>query len=88
MVIDCSHVYGADFTAAKVRPQKFNKNRRNLFFQVIESLSHDFVQRKQPLFFYNLKESVVSVFEGLQPKEFIAFYEHDDLDSLIQGAFK
>lgn len=52
--------------------------------QVIESLSRDFVQRKQPLLFYNLKASVVSVFEGLQPLEFVTFYEHDDLDALLQ----
>ncbi|EEB12661.1 sulfate transporter, putative [Pediculus humanus corporis] len=68
VVIDCSHIYGADFTAAKV----------------IESLSRDFVQRKQPLLFYNLKASVVSVFEGLQPEEFVTFYEHDDLDELLR----
>ncbi|KAK6643074.1 hypothetical protein RUM43_004577 [Polyplax serrata] len=68
VVIDCSHIYGADFTAAKV----------------IESLSRDFVLRKQPLLFYNLKSSVFSVFEGLQPQEFVTFYEHDDVDELLR----
>jgi len=49
VVIDCSHIYGADFTAAKV----------------ISSMVADFAQRQQPLFFYNLQSRVAQVFEGL-----------------------
>lgn len=49
VVIDCTHIYGADFTAAKV----------------VETLLKDFNQRKQPLLFFNLKPSVCSVFEGV-----------------------
>ncbi|XP_055380999.1 sodium-independent sulfate anion transporter [Condylostylus longicornis] len=48
VVIDCSHIYGADFTAAKV----------------ISTLVDDFGSRKQKIFFYNLKPHVSSVFEG------------------------
>lgn len=49
LVIDCTHIYGADFTAAKV----------------IETLLKDFNARRQPLLFYNLKPSVCGVFEGV-----------------------
>ncbi|XP_039290950.1 sodium-independent sulfate anion transporter isoform X3 [Nilaparvata lugens] len=67
VVIDCSHIYGADFTAAKV----------------IEILTQDFSKRKQPLFFYNLKPSVVAVFEGVQPKDFVVYYNDHQLDHLL-----
>ncbi|XP_026850450.1 sodium-independent sulfate anion transporter [Drosophila persimilis] len=49
VVIDCTHIYGADFTAAKV----------------ISTMVMDFAQRQQPLFFYNLQPRVAQVFEGL-----------------------
>jgi len=69
VVIDCSHIYGADFTAAKV----------------VECITQDFSIRKQPLFFYNLKRSVVAVFSGLQPKDFVVYYSEDELDNLIRA---
>lgn len=68
VVIDCSHIYGADFTAAKV----------------IESLTQDFSRRGQTLFFYNLKPSVVAVFEGLQPQDFHVYYNEAELDDLLK----
>lgn len=49
VVIDCTHIYGADFTAAKI----------------IESLVSAFSARQQQLIFYNLKPSVGQVFEGV-----------------------
>lgn len=49
VVIDCTHIYGADFTAAKV----------------ISTMVMDFEQRHQPLIFYNLQPRVAQVFEGL-----------------------
>lgn len=48
VVIDCTHIYGADFTAAKA----------------IEILLQDFHSRSQPIFFLNLKPTVAEVFEG------------------------
>lgn len=69
VVIDCSHVYGADYTAATV----------------IETLTKDFAARNQLLFFYNLKPSVSSVFEGLSPKEFIVYYNEEELDELLRS---
>jgi len=68
VVIDCSHVYGADFTAAKV----------------IEMLTKDFSDRGQALFFYNLKPSVVDVFRGVKPKELVFYYNKKELDRLLQ----
>lgn len=49
VVIDCTHIYGADFTAAKV----------------VETLLKDFDNRKQQILFFNLKPSVCAVFEGV-----------------------
>ncbi|CAG9827138.1 unnamed protein product, partial [Diabrotica balteata] len=67
VVIDCSHIYGADFTAATV----------------IETLTSDFAARDQIIFFFNLKPSVCSVFEGLSPKGFVVFYNGNELDDLL-----
>lgn len=73
VVIDCSHIYGADFTAARV----------------VESLTNDFATRQQPLFFYNLKPSVCTIFEGLKPIDFIVYYREDQLDDLLrESAYK
>lgn len=47
-------------------------------------LTQDFSKRGQALFFYNLKPSVVAVFEGVQPKDFITYYHRHDLDHLFQ----
>ncbi|ENN75939.1 hypothetical protein YQE_07474, partial [Dendroctonus ponderosae] len=68
VVIDCSHIYGADYTAATV----------------VETITKDFALRNQPLFFYNLKPSVSAVFEGLSPQDFVVYYDHDQLDDLLE----
>lgn len=49
VVIDCTHIYGTDYTAAIT----------------VEMLLKDFTIRKQTLIFFNLKPSVCSVFEGV-----------------------
>lgn len=54
VVIDSRHIQGVDFTAAKG----------------IKNLIDDFTNRKQPILFYNLKPSIVEIFQGVQPKEF------------------
>lgn len=48
VVVDCRFILGADFTAAKG----------------ISALINEFMLRKQPLYFYNLREEVVHVFKG------------------------
>lgn len=68
VVIDCSHIYGADYTAATV----------------VESLTADFASRNQLLLFFNLKPCVSSVFEGLSPKEFIVYYNKEEIDQLLK----
>lgn len=68
VVIDCTHIYGADFTAA----------------MVIETLTKDFRARGQPLFFYNVKPSVYSVFEGVEPTDFVVYYTEEALDKLLK----
>lgn len=50
VVIDCTCVYGADFTAAKA----------------IDMLLKDFRDRQQSIFFLNLKPSVAEIFEGAE----------------------
>jgi sodium-independent sulfate anion transporter 11 len=69
VVIDCSHIYGADYTSATV----------------IEALTRDFGARHQELLFYNLKPSVSSVFEGLSPKGFVAYYNEEEIDKLLKN---
>jgi sodium-independent sulfate anion transporter 11 len=54
---------------------------------VIECITQDFSARKQPLFFYNLKPSLVAVFKGLKPKDFVVYYSEDELDNLIRGGY-
>lgn len=110
VVIDCSHIYGADFTAAKVilsQPQvgeliyKVSLAHRlasrptkpqpplltGSLSQVIESLTQDFSRRGQTLFFYNLKPSVVAVFEGVQPQDFHVYYNEAELDDLLKSEY-
>ncbi|XP_017857091.1 PREDICTED: sodium-independent sulfate anion transporter-like [Drosophila arizonae] len=52
IVIDCTYIYAADFTAAKV----------------ISSMVADFRSRQQKIIFFNLKPSVASIFEGLNTR--------------------
>lgn len=68
VVIDASHIYGADFTAATV----------------MESLLKDFAARQQLLFFYNLKPSICTLFESLSPSEFVVYYQEQQLDELLK----
>lgn len=68
VVIDCSHVYGSDYTAATV----------------ITNITKDFSQRRQVLLFYNLKPSVCSIFEGLSPTDFVIFYNEEMLDQHLR----
>lgn len=68
VVIDARHIYGADFTAAKG----------------VKSLTEDFVKRKQPLLFYNLKPSVVEVFQGVRPGDLHYCRSEAELNDLLR----
>lgn len=68
VVLECTHIYSADYTAAKI----------------IEQLTADFHARGQPLYFYNLKPSVCSIFEAVaKPEHFVVFYEDEELERLL-----
>ncbi|KDR24301.1 sodium-independent sulfate anion transporter-like isoform X2 [Zootermopsis nevadensis] len=69
VVIDSRHIQGADFTAAKG----------------IKSLIEDFVKRNQPILFYNLKPSIVEIFQGVQPKDFKYCRNESELNELLRG---
>ncbi|XP_075231067.1 sodium-independent sulfate anion transporter-like [Lycorma delicatula] len=69
VVIDSRHVQCADFTAAKG----------------VKSLIDDFVKRNQPLLFYNLKPSVVEVFQAVQPVKFLHCQTEMELYDLLKG---
>ncbi|KAF2899319.1 hypothetical protein ILUMI_06855 [Ignelater luminosus] len=68
VVIDARHIQGADFTAAKG----------------VKSLIEDFVKRKQPILFYNLKPSVISIFQGVQPRDFVYCQTYIELNELLK----
>lgn len=68
VVIDARHIQGADFTAARG----------------IKSLIEDFHKRKQPILFYNLKPSVISTFQGVQPRDFIYCETYFELNELLK----
>ncbi|KAL3273824.1 hypothetical protein HHI36_015252 [Cryptolaemus montrouzieri] len=68
VVIDAKHIQAADFTAAKG----------------IKSLIDDFHKRSQPIFFFNLKPSVSSIFQGVGPKEFVHCNTYEELNRLLQ----
>lgn len=68
VVIDATHVYGADFTTATV----------------IDSLINDFNQRGQLLLFYNLKPSICDLFEQVSAAQFVVYYEEQQLDHLLK----
>lgn len=67
VVIDCTHIYGTDFTAATV----------------VQAVTKDFAARDQLLFFYNLKPSACVIFQGLDPVDFVVFYHEEQIDELL-----
>ncbi|KAK9883788.1 hypothetical protein WA026_001983 [Henosepilachna vigintioctopunctata] len=68
VVIDAKHIQAADFTTAAG----------------IKSLIDDFHSRSQPIVFYNLKPSVLSIFQGVGPKAFIHCNSYLELNRLLQ----
>lgn len=60
VVLDCTYIYAADYTAAKV----------------ISSMVGDFRRMRQKIIFFNLKPSVVSIFEGLNTRLVLCYNMH------------
>nr|XP_023026251.1 sodium-independent sulfate anion transporter-like [Leptinotarsa decemlineata] len=68
VVIDCRYILGADFTAAKG----------------ISSLINEFIMRKQPLFFLNVRKEVVSIFQEIIREDFKYFNSKEELEKIIE----
>ena len=69
VVIDCSYIYGADFTAANV----------------VGSLIKDFEMRKQLLVFLNLKASVGQIFDEIGSGLQVVYNEIGLDEAIFQG---
>ncbi|XP_045476525.1 sodium-independent sulfate anion transporter-like [Harmonia axyridis] len=68
VVIDCRFILGADFTAAKG----------------ISALIDEFSIRKQPLYFFNTREDVVTVFQGVLEEDFKYFKTMEQLEHSLK----
>lgn len=53
--------------------------------QGVKSLIDDFVNRNQPLLFYNVKPSVISIFQGVRPTEFNSCNTEQQLHEMLKG---
>lgn len=71
----------------------FVNSVNNLFFvfffllQGVKSLIDDFVRRSQPLVFYNVKPSVISIFQGVRPTEFNCCVTEQQLHERLKGIY-
>lgn len=63
VVLDCSHISSADFTAAKG----------------FKAMISDFRRRGQPIIFYNTCTSVADTFLGVNHEEFVIIYSEEEL---------
>lgn len=68
VVVDCRYILGADFTAAKG----------------IAALIDEFLSRKQPLYFLNPREDVITVFKGAVSEDFQYFTSDEEMDECIR----
>lgn len=64
-------IAGADFTAAKG----------------IAALVNEFVSRKQPLYFVNPREEVITVFKGAVRDDFQYFASESDMDECLKSKY-
>nr|XP_022916923.1 sodium-independent sulfate anion transporter-like isoform X2 [Onthophagus taurus] len=67
VVVDAKHIHAADFTTAKV----------------FKSLLDDFSKRNQPIFFINIKPSVLHTLEGVKPQNLVCFDTIDEARDVI-----
>lgn len=72
VVVDCRFILGADFTAAKG----------------ISALINEFVHRKQPLYFYNLREEVIQVFKGAVLEDIDYLRSPEELDQVLKEDYR
>ena len=72
VVIDCMHVFSADFTAAKG----------------FKAMADDFGERGQRIVFFNLKRSVEPVFTGAGDHDMVIVHSASELEAVLQGEGK
>ncbi len=68
LVLDCSHVFNTDFTAA----------------EGFKSMISDFKKRNQAIIFYNTAPDVQSTFEGVRIKDFHVVHSFEELLEHLQ----
>ncbi|KAJ8678531.1 hypothetical protein QAD02_014318 [Eretmocerus hayati] len=68
VVIDSTHIQAADFTTAKG----------------MKGLIEDFARRGQPLIFYNLKPSIVAIFQGVKPIDLRCCFSENELSNYLK----
>ena len=71
MVLDCSHISTADFTAAKG----------------FKAMITDFKQRNQQIIFYNTSRSVIDTFSGVNMEEFAMVFSVEELNEHLRGMY-
>jgi len=69
LVLDCSHISNADFTAA----------------EGFKAMITDFRRRNQPIIFYNTSPSVIDTFLGVNIEEFVVVHSLDELNEHLIG---
>jgi solute carrier family 26 (sodium-independent sulfate anion transporter), member 11 len=48
-------------------------------------LIDDFKRRKQPLYFYRLRPSVIDVFKGAKIEDFVHFCDENELENYVES---
>ena len=71
LVLDCSHISTADFTAAKG----------------FKAMITDFKQRNQQIIFYNTSRSVIDTFSGVNMEEFAMVFSVEELNEHLRGMY-
>ena len=71
LVLDCSHISTADFTAAKG----------------FKAMITDFKRRNQQIIFYNTSPSVIDTFLGVNMEEFVMVFSVEEINEHLRGLF-
>ena len=71
LVLDCSHISTADFTAAKG----------------FKAMITDFKRRNQQIIFYNTSPSVIDTFLGVNMEEFVMVCSVEEINEHLRGLF-
>ena len=72
LVLDCSHISTADFTAAKG----------------FKAMISDFRSRSQPIIFFNTASSVVDTFLGVNIEEFVVVHSVEEMNNHLRSEYR